>query len=512
MCGILALIGNYPCDFKNVSNNLSHRGPDSYKTYFDENVFMGFNRLRINDVTETGDQPMELNNVYMIYHGEIFNHKEIENTFNLQMTSKSDCEVLLHLYFIIKNYNHLCNALDAEFAFVIHDKTNNIQIAARDPFGVRPLFYQEGDNFVGFSSELKGFPKLDENIKQFPPGNFAIIKNNQIKVLSPYISIKRHINFNINNENLVCKTIKDLFTKAVHKRLMSDKEVCSLLSGGLDSSLVAALVAQKTPHLKTFSIGMKNSPDLDFAKKVADHIGSEHTSILLDKQDFLNAIEIVIKTIESYDTTSVRASVGNYLVSKYIKENTNCKVVFNGDYADEVAGGYKYFKKCDDPIEFNNECCRLVDHIHFFDSLRSDRCISAHGLEARVPFADIDFVNYYLKIDPTKRMSNNRIEKYLIRKAFEKDNLLPEDVLWRNKEAFSDGVSHQDESWYQIITKYVDELISDEEFKNSGFDLKETYYYKKIFDKYYPKNTDIIPYLWLPQYCGNIKDPSARVL
>ena len=250
---------------------------------------------------------------------------------------------------------------------------------------------------------------------------------------------------------------------------------------------------------------------------VADHIQSVHHSIELTEKQFLDAIEEVIYAIESYDTTTVRASVGNYLVSKYIKENTNCKVVFNGDYADEVCGGYKYFKKATDPEQFHDECVRLVNDIHYYDCLRSDRSISNNGLEARVPFADKTFVNYYLSINPELRMSNNKIEKCLLRKAFSKDNLLPDSVLWRQKEAFSDGVTNETRSWHKIIQEFVDTQISDEYFENNKNKyihntpiLKESFYYREIFEKYYPGKSNVIPYFWMPLWCEETNDPSAR--
>ena len=235
----------------------------------------------------------------------------------------------------------------------------------------------------------------------------------------------------------------------------------------------------------------------------------------LSKQAFLNAIERVIEAIESYDTTTVRASVGNYLVSEYISKHSDCVVVFNGDYSDEVCGGYKYLKGCEEEEAFHAECCRLVRDICFFDSLRSDRSISAHGLEARVPFADREFVEYYLSIPPSLRMSRARMEKYLLRKAFDNEELLPSSVLWREKEAFSDGVSQPKESWSDIIAQYADQQVSDEEFaecNTKGFALKETYLYHKIFSKRY-SNDSVIPYLWMPRFCGEeVVDPSARKL
>ena len=300
---------------------------------------------------------------------------------------------------------------------------------------------------------------------------------------------------------------------------MSDKEICSLLSGGLDSSLVASIVSEKLgPNkLKTFAIGIKGSPDLKYAQMVADHIKSIHHSIELTEKQFLEAIEEVIIAIESYDTTTVRASVGNYLVSKYIKENTDCKVIFNGDYADEVCGGYKYFKKTMSDTDFHNECVRLVNDIHFFDCLRSDRSISNNGLEARVPFADKDFVNFYLSIRPGLRMSYDKIEKYMLRKAFMNDNLLPEEILWRQKEAFSDGVTAETRSWYEIIQEFVNTQMTDEYFEENKNKyhhntpvLKESFYYREIFEKHYGGFDNVIPYFWMPKWCGDMTDPSAR--
>jgi asparagine synthase (glutamine-hydrolysing) len=301
--------------------------------------------------------------------------------------------------------------------------------------------------------------------------------------------------------------------------MMSDREICSLLSGGLDSSLVSAILSKKLgPNkLKTFSIGLKGSPDLEYAKNVAEHIKSIHHSIEIEEEEFLNYIEEVIYKIESYDITTVRASVGNYLVGKYIKENSNCKVVFNGDFSDEVAGGYRYFKNTSNPEMFHNECVRLLENIHYYDCLRSDRSISTHGLECRVPFADKDFVNYYMSIDSKLRMSDKRIEKYLIRKAFEKEGLLPEEVLWRKKEAFSDGVTSETRSWHKIIEEFVDKKISDNDFKtlqnNFSFNkplTKEALYYRIIFERTYNKFENIIPYFWMPKWCGDVSDPSAR--
>ena len=466
MCGIFSFIyklknsdddmNSYydPKLLKNF-NRISKRGPNNTQYIMENNIFLGFHRLSINDVTSKGNQPMKYNDYYLICNGEIFNHLDIKYKYGFKTNSNSDCEIILHLYsYLIEKIsennsnpyndvmNILCNKLDGEFSFVLYDKLRNYIYVARDPYGVRPLFIGNTDNddYV-FSSELKGLSGLVKTANQFQPGTYMIITNNISKLEVTYskyhnIQLYNHIsNNNLIKQSNILSDLNKIFRDAVYKRMMSDKEICSLLSGGLDSSLVASIVSEKLgPNkLKTFAIGIKGSPDLKYAQMVADHIKSVHHSIELTEKEFLDAIEEVIIAIESYDTTTVRASVGNYLVSKYIKDNTNCKVIFNGDYADEVCGGYKYFKKTNNGLDFHNECVRLVNDIHFFDCLRSDRSISNNGLEARVPFADKDFVNFYLSIDPKLRMCYDKIEKCMLRKAFMNDNLLPEEILWRQR-------------------------------------------------------------------------------
>ena len=522
-------------------NRISKRGPDNTQCRMENNVFLGFHRLSINDISESGNQPMVLNDYYLICNGEIFNHQKIIDEYGFKTKSKSDCEVILHLYsYLIEKIsednsdpyndvmNILCNKLDGEFSFVLYDSMRNYIYVARDPYGVRPLFIgTTSNNDIVFSSELKGLNNLVESAKQFEPGSYMVIGNNipQLKLEVTHnkyhnIQLFDHIvNNDLITENEILESLNNFFREAVYKRMMSDKEICSLLSGGLDSSLVASIVSEKLgPNkLKTFAIGIKGSPDLKYAQMVADHIKSVHHSIELTEEQFLEAIEEVIIAIESYDTTTVRASVGNYLVSKYIKENTDCKVIFNGDYADEVCGGYKYFKKTISDMEFHNECVRLVNDIHFFDCLRSDRSISNNGLEARVPFADKDFVNFYLSIRPGLRMSYDKIEKYMLRKAFMNDNLLPEEILWRQKEAFSDGVTAETRSWYEIIQEFVDTQMTDEYFEENKNKyhhntpvLKESFYYREIFEKHYGGFDNVIPYFWMPKWCGDMTDPSAR--
>lgn len=545
MCGIFGYISKFLLTENVINthgisrgfNKIRDRGPNNTQHCLIDNIYLGFHRLAINDLSENGNQPMQLNNYFLVCNGEIFNYKKLKEEFNFEFRSNSDCEIILHLYdyFVKENrkdiFNIICNLLDGEFAFILYDGNKQKTYIARDPYGVRPLFFgrSEFGDYV-FSSELKGMCNLVESANQFYPGKYMVLKNNNIDNLLKNkniicYSIKYHnIDTNmIDNskhiEDNIIEEINSVFKEAVYKRMMSDREICSLLSGGLDSSLVSAILSKKLgPNkLKTFSIGLKGSPDLEYAKNVAEHIKSIHHSIEIEEEEFLNYIEEVIYKIESYDITTVRASVGNYLVGKYIKENSNCKVVFNGDFSDEVAGGYRYFKNTSNPDMFHNECVRLLENIHYYDCLRSDRSISTHGLECRVPFADKDFVNYYMSIDSKLRMSDKRIEKYLIRKAFEKENLLPEEVLWRKKEAFSDGVTSETRSWHKIIEEFVDKKISDNDFKtlqnNFSFNkplTKEALYYRIIFERTYNKFENIIPYFWMPKWCGDVSDPSAR--
>ena len=303
---------------------------------------------------------------------------------------------------------------------------------------------------------------------------------------------------------------------------MAEREIGCLLSGGLDSSLISALVNKyyEGPKLNTFSIGLPGSIDLEYAQHVADHLGTKHHQIEVSEYDFLNAIETVIYNIESYDTTTVRASVGNYLVSKFISENSDCKVIFNGDGADEVCCGYVYLKNAPTPEALQKESEKLVEEIHYFDVLRSDRSISSNSLEARTPFLDKAFVKYYLSIPAELKTFDgvDRLEKYLLRKAFDGHGLLPDNVLWRRKCAFSDGVSSQKNSWHQIIKTFIDEKISDAEFNRESVAithckpmLKESYYYRKIFESHFEKNEKLIPHFWMPNWTTVI-DPSAREL
>ena len=536
MCGIFFVHGSpdVPACIEGCMT-LQPRGPDQTTIMFDNNTFMGFQRLKINGLTDAGNQPMYrgVDETYMICNGEIFDWKEFNDKYDLGCQSGSDCEVILNLYCLIKFDPSIVDAfpdrLDGEFAFVIHDKAENSIIACRDPYGVRPLFYyhtNEGksDFEVGFASELKALHKIVPEptlLKQFPPGTIMVIDLNDKSVKThKYVDFPITYDVGIIEDDAL-RLIRDSLTQAVRKRLMSDRPIGALLSGGLDSSLVASIASRHIApgKLETFCIGFKGSTDLHYANLVAEHIGSKHHVIEVQEEEFLNAIEETIQIIESYDITSVRASVGNLLVSKYVATHTDCKVLYNGDYSDEVSGSYLYFKNAPTENDFHNECIRLVQDICYFDSLRSDRTISSQGLEARAPFSDKKYVQAYMSLDPKLRMCNDRIEKYMLRKAFENEDLLPNEVLWRSKTAFSDGVSCPDHSWHKIVQEFISTKVSDEEFQtHKGAFLhnppqtKEAYYYRMIFEKHYPGFAHVIPYYWLPRWSGDIQDPSAREL
>lgn len=516
MCGIFSYIGNKYSDEEliNYANKIIHRGPD-WTTYKNINskVFMGFHRLAINGLNPESNQPFHKDGIYLICNGEIFNYKNLIEEFNLEneYLSESDCEIIIHL-FIKFGIEKTCTLLDGEFAFVIYDSNNNITYAARDQLGIRSFFIGSDDDGeeLCLVSELKGCVPL-KNISQFPPSHYwDSSSKNFIKFYDFETTLVNH------DEETIIKNIRDLFTKAVEKRLMSDRKLACLLSGGLDSTTVTAIVAGKyEPYtLSTYSIGLKGSVDLEYAKNAADYFKTKHTSIELSNEEFLDAIEKTIIQIESYDTTSVRASVGNYLVSLYIKEHSDDTVIFCGDVSDEIFASYRGFYYAPDNMNLYLENLNMLRNIHYFDVLRSDKSIAGAGLEARVPFSDKDFLTYTMSIDPKhKRFSKEKIEKYLFRKAFE--DLLPKELAWRVKTAFSDGVSNAEKPWYQIIKEYMDTKISDEEYEherlkyvhNMPYD-KESLYYRSIFEKHYPNCSHLIPYFWKQPFMKE-SDPSA---
>lgn len=535
MCGIFLYLQKDEIDkakFDSINNcflKIKERGPDDTQHLIDKNIFMGFHRLAINDLTIAGNQPMSDDNVILICNGEIYNHEKLIKEFNLKCNSNSDCETILKLYNFLKNiyYNtddiiyNLCNLLDGEYAFIIFDKKINKIMIARDRFGVRPLFIGINNDNIGLCSELKSLDLLFDNVEQFKPSSYMIINNYfdfSLKIFEYYKIEKDYIENKIPELHI----IKSLLIDSVKKRLNSDRPLCALLSGGVDSSIVCGILSKyfmkNKKDLHTFSIGLNNSSDLYFARKVAEFIQSTHHEIIVSEEQMLEIIPEVIEKTETYDITSIRASTPNYLLAKYIKENSEFKVIFSGEMSDELFGSYLYFKNSPNKDEYHKEVNRLLKNVCYFDNLRADRCISSQGLEARIPFSDNNLVEYIQSIDPEYRTCNNRIEKEILRKAFEEDNIIPKEILYRQKDAFSDAVSNKDRRWFEIIKEHIDKYINDDEFQRESYKFKintpltkEAYYYRKIYNTYY-KNQDIIPYFWMPKWCNETNDPSATTL
>lgn len=544
MCGIFSLLNYCHYDMAFIKSQFlkgQSRGPEDTKHLVLNKNFIGFHRLAINGLNSVSNQPIDLQNIILICNGEIYNYKKLYKQLSIVPSTDSDCEVIIHSY-LKYGIEHTLQTLDGVFAFILYDLRLNKIYAARDPFGIRPMFIMKDElkGGIGIASEMKHLNLFSTNIEHVTPGhvyefnltvttsNYGLSKQRWTETkktcyhrLPFYQSI---VKSDYNMEDYIYK-IKKAFKMAVKKRVeTSDRPIACLLSGGLDSSLVCALVSKyiKTP-LKTFSIGLPDSEDLKYARKVAMYLGTDHNEIVVSEKDFFDAIPEVIKTIESYDTTTVRASVGNYLLGKYIKANTDCKVIFNGDGSDELTGGYLYFHKAPDQYEFDRECRRLLHQIHYFDVLRSDRCISTHGLEPRTPFLDRAWVDFYLTIPKEFRChnQNGQCEKYLLRKAFE--GYLPDEVLWRKKEAFSDGVSGLQRSWYEIIQENIDNIPSSEQSDMHEFIqmrcnnthnkpmTNEQKYYRYLFEKHYEGCERIIPHFWMPKYV-NAVDSSARTL
>jgi len=563
------------------------------------NTLFGFHRLAINGLNPESNQPICINDVILICNGEIYNYKELYEMMGVKPQTDSDCEVIIHLY-IKYGIEQTLQMLDGEFAFSLLDNRcygGDCKLyVARDQYGVRPLYWINPKNTkqnklkqsyrFAFASEMKvlygiytNLSKLTRRerfqngdvvrhnkytIEQFAPGTYMSFimpfglhshwsYKEQITYHKPGF---RSIMYEDKHEMTdVIQNVQKYLTNAVRKRCCTtDRPIACLLSGGLDSSLIAALVNEyhkehNLPQLETYSIGLEGATDLEYAKEVAEYLGTKHTTVILTEDDFLNAIPEVIASIESYDTTTVRASIGNWLLGKYISEHSTAKVIFNGDGSDELIGGYLYMKYAGDGIEFDRECRRLLKDIHTFDVLRSDKSISSHGLEPRTPFLDRSWVDYFLSIPHRFRYvtEDGVMEKHILRLAFsnehflnrDKAQLLPSNVLWRRKEAFSDGVSTESRSLYQIIQEYTDRVVKEtlgEKYEyfnhivasNSTVISKihpdlaligdhllpgttEQFYYRQQFEKHYSGMGKIIPYFWMPKYV-NAKDASARTL
>ena len=492
------------------------RGPDDSKIIDTGAGLLGFHRLAIMGLHPEGMQPFELDGSYVVCNGEIYGFEPIKAKLAEKYTFKSgsDCEILLPLYF---EYGvGMFKMLDAEFALILFDGRTGEFIAARDPIGIRPLYYgySEDGNIV-FASEPKNLVGICRKIMPFPPGHYY--KDGKFVC---YRDVSKAEKYSSDGIDEACRNIHDLLVRGIEKRLVADAKVGYLLSGGLDSSLVCAVAqrASKEP-IKTYSIGMSGDAiDLKYAKQVADHIGSDHHEVIISKEDVLEALETVINLLGTYDITTIRASIGMYLVCKAIHETSDIRVILTGEISDELFG-YKYTDFAPSAEAFQKEAEKRISELHMYDVLRADRCISVNSLEARVPFGDLEFVEYVMSIDPELKMNKYNKGKYLLRKAFEDGDYLPYDILYREKAAFSDAVGH---SMVDYLKEYAESFYSDEEFEKLSAKYthakpftKESLLYREIFEKYYTGQSEMIKDFWMPnkewQGC-DVNDPSARVL
>ena len=515
MCGFTLFIGYDNPSIVDVLS-CSERGGDDTKIIVRDGLVFVFHRLAINGLLN-GEQPMIKNNCILMCNGEIYNHNELRKKHNLNVCETgSDCEIILDLYNKYGSMSFL-NDLDGVFAYVLYDLTKKRLFCARDMYGVRPMYIgSDGIDKIVIGSTLKCMPQEIGLVQQFKPSRFTEFNLNSDKVDESFRYKKWGRSLKIEPTK---ELVRNTLVNAVRKRLMSERPIGCLLSGGLDSSLITGIVVRlhvmnggKASDICTFSIGMPDCPDLIYAKKVADFLGTTHTQWEYDESVFIKNIPNVIRDIGSYDVTSVRASVGNWLIARNIRETTDIKVVFNGDGADEVCSGYLYSNLAPDIDVLAKDQKDLLDNIHHFDVLRSDRCIACHGLEARTPFLDREFVNVYSMIDPSHRAPKcvsgssdeehkyRHLTKWFLRSSFENQEYIPDEVLWRTKEAFSDGVSSHKRSWHNIVKRYY----------MSTLGKTEEYVYKKIYSTTYG-NRLLIPYKWMPKWTSE-EDPSARNL
>ena len=491
------------------------RGPDMSRIIDTGKGILGFHRLAIMGLDESGMQPFELDGSYAVCNGEIYGFEKLKSELakKYSFVSGSDCEILLPMY---REYGtDMFDMLDAEYALIIYDGRTGEYIAARDPIGIRPLYYgYDTEGSILFASEPKNLVGLCDKIMPFPPGCYC--KGGEFV---RYRDIAKVDSVCRDSLETVCRNIHDKLVCGIEKRLVADAKVGFLLSGGLDSSLVCAVAARKSDKpIRTFAIGMsEDAIDLKYAKQVADYIGSDHTEVIITKDDVINALEDVVHLLGTFDITTIRASMGMYLLCKYIHENTDIRVLLTGEISDELFG-YKYTDFAPNAEEFQKEAEKRLRELHMYDVLRADRCISVNSLEARVPFGDLDFVKYVMAIDPEMKLNKYGKGKYLLRHAFEGD-YLPHDILFREKAAFSDAVGHSMVDYLKAYaeTKYTDEEMAEKckKYSHATPFTKESLLYREIFEKFYPGQSDMIVDFWMPnkswQGC-DVNDPSARVL
>ncbi|MGX5200826.1 asparagine synthase B [Aliikangiella sp. IMCC44632] len=527
-----------------------HRGPDWSGIWNDANAVLVHERLAIVDI-HSGEQPLvnQANDLVLLVNGEIYNHQQLaqQELSKVQFQTQSDCEVILGLYQQDREKNKLSkaqiefrlNQLQGMFAFILYDQLNERYLIARDPIGIIPLYYgYDEQRQLYVASELKALVDVCQEVHVFPPGHYLDSRTNQI---CAYYQPGWKDYPSASETPVDPNTIKHALEKSVKSHMMSDVPYGVLLSGGLDSSIISAVAQinaakrvedeQKSPawwpQLHSFAVGIKGSPDLIAAQKVADYIGTIHHEIHFTIQQGIDALNDVIYHLETYDVTTIRASTPMYLMARKIK-SMGIKMVLSGEGADEIFGGYLYFHKAPNAQEFHLETVRKLERLHQFDCLRANKAMAAWGVEARVPFLDREFLEVAMRVNPEAKLcGNGKIEKGLLREAF--TGYLPEEILWRQKEQFSDGVGY---SWIDSLKAYAESQIDDIQMARAAIDFpigtpdsKEGLLYRKIFESHFKLNSAAatVPsgksiacstkeaLAWDASFSGNA-DPSGRAV
>ncbi|WP_442787636.1 asparagine synthase B [Flavobacterium suncheonense] len=522
MCGILAILETeQKLDttlVQQLSKRMSHRGPDESDLHFTEKGHvLSHERLSIVDL-KSGKQPIQgTSSAWMVHNGEIYNHKQLRETVLKHHTFRttSDSEVIVRLY---EEFGYdFCGRLDGIFAFMVIDGDDFI--AGRDPLGVKPLYYgKDAAGRLYFASEMKAIADQCETFEAFPPGHYYTPKTGFVKYYQP-----KWEDETLAVEKLDLQVIRETLTEAVRKRLMSDVPIGVLLSGGLDSSLISSIASRLIKEtgaepLHSFSIGLDAAaPDAIAAREVAKFLGTEHHEIHFTIEEGIQILEKLIWHLETYDVTSIRASTPMYFLSKAITDR-GIKVVLSGEGSDEIFGGYLYFRNAPSVADFQKETIERVQLLSTADLLRADKSTMAHGLEARVPFLDKAFLELAIKIQPKEKMPKtyDGIEKYILRKAFDtpEQPYLPEHILWRQKEQFSDGVGYH---WIDALIEHCASQVSDDEFAKAEIlfpyntpATKEAFFYRTIFHKHFPQESAAKTVRkWIPKWQVN-QDPSGR--
>ncbi|WP_312766924.1 asparagine synthase B [Epilithonimonas sp.] len=487
-----------------MSKKIRHRGPDWSGIYQHDNVIFSHERLAIVDPT-SGKQPLFTKDgkVALAVNGEIYNHQELRLEFpDYEFLTQSDCEVILALY--KRDGKNFLEKLNGIFAFALYDEENDAYLIGRDHMGIVPLYMgwdKNGSFYV--ASELKSLEGVCNKIEEFLPGHFIYSKDGQ--ELQQWYKRDWTEFENVKDNETDIAAIRKGLEEAVHRQLMSDVPYGVLLSGGLDSSIIAAVTAKFArqriesgdtqeawyPRLHSFAVGLEGSPDLAAARKAADHIGSVHHEIKYTVQEGLDAIKDVIYHLETYDVTTIRASTPMYLLARVIK-SMGIKMVLSGEGSDELLGGYLYFHKAPSAQAFHEETVRKLGKLHLYDCLRANKSLMAWGIEGRVPFLDKEFMDVAMTINPKDKMvTPERMEKWVLRKAFE--DILPESIAWRQKEQFSDGVGY---SWIDTLKQVAEDEVTDEMMANAKFRFpinvpmsKEEYRYRTIFESHFPSDS-----------------------